>query len=475
MMETAKKLHVVTSAFPFVPARLHLGNIGSTYLPADICCRMLKAFDLPAVHVCATDVHSILASGDGKSISPEVCDACDAQYRDVFRRMNISFDQYIRTDDCGHVHQVYQVIADLSRAQLIEKRMADDTVCDNCGVTIPARLLENGRCPYCGSDLISVHRNAHYFLEIESQQEWLRQQLGMHPQPEIRNSVKSYCDEGLKNWDFTRINSYGIPYPDESGLAIYLWFESLVGYLSLCRKYEADAYRFVHFFGKNIIYYHSIIWPVMLRFTRYGAKSEYLLAAKGFARLEQSDPQLIDIEEALRLWDADFIRFYLSYKIRDDIRDYTFKVHDFENVVRTKLLYRICNLNYRAFHIVKSAEPNGLPAPGWEFEEITACIADIRQELDDGHIHGMLARILDFCDYCNKRLTEERWRDPRKEENIAFLLCMNNFLCVALRAFIPGLTARLYYFENWKPETFSQVGMWPENGLKKCISKVLLP
>ena len=416
------ELNVVTSAFPFVPAHLHMGNIGSTYLPADICCRMLKAFGLPAVHVSATDVHSILASGDGKSISPEMCDAFHREYRDIFRQMGICFDNYIRTDDAKHISQVYQVIDDLTRARVIQKQQIDDITCEGCGVAIPVRLLENGKCPYCGSDALGVHQNVHYTLCVAAEQHWLQQQVDTYNQHEIRNSFRAYCEEGLKDWDFTRVNSYGLRYPGDSELAIYLWFESLVGYLSAVSDFKADSYRFSHFFGKNIIYYHSVIWPIFLKYTWGHVNTAFGLSARGFLQLKQSDERLMDIQQALGFWDADMLRFYLSYKIRDDIRDYSFKVRDFENVIRKHLIHRICNLNYRAFYIVKAAEPEGLPDSGWEFEEIRSCVEDLRRLLEGRQIHGMLERILSFADLCNKRLTLPDFRDPKNPENIAFLL-----------------------------------------------------
>lgn len=266
---------LVTAAFPFVPATLGLAHFASTYLPADLLHRTTRFLGGQSALVSATDVHSIQVSTNGRTRegADKICNEYDQIYRKTFSDAAITFDAYLRTDAAEHQIMTHRALSALDDSGHLIFRPCEQLRCADCGAAPPPRLarLPAGdlKCPWCHSESVLNERADHLFLDLEALRSVIERGIKL-PDGAAR-WVAAILREPLVPWCATRDNEVGMslhrPMP---GKSLYLWFESLVGYATLLAEVVPDArraplFRLRHFFGKNIIYHHAVLWPAIAR------------------------------------------------------------------------------------------------------------------------------------------------------------------------------------------------------------------
>src|SRR5581483_4150325 len=259
------KSAVVTSALPYANGEIHLGHIASTYLPADIFVRFSRLKGREVYHVCASDDFGtpILVKAEKERKSPEeYVKHWNKRDQDDFAALGISFDYFGSTSDPENVAFVQYVFTKLMErghiydrqviqfyCQVDDKFLPDRYVigkCPNCGAEnqysdlcevcgkVPEKILEP-KCAICGNPPVR-RESKHYFFRLSSFSERLKEWLASneHLQPEVRNYVMNWINEGLQDWDVTRDLSWGvpIPLPDAKGKVLYGWFDNHLCYIS---------------------------------------------------------------------------------------------------------------------------------------------------------------------------------------------------------------------------------------------------
>ena len=331
--ERRKRPLVLTAAFPFVPAELTLANLASTYLPADVCRRILTMLGRRCALVCGTDVHSIQVSCDGQTRlgAEEACDRSHAAYLDFFDRYGIEFDAYLKTDDPDHRTLTRVAWSRLSEAGLLAELPVEVLVCDDCGAAPPPRLAsaddEPGRlrCPWCGGAALRRESRSHLHIVLERARGIIegapRTLAGGN-----RKWIDALLTRPLDPWCATRDNRVGLSFPElGEGRSLYLWFDSLIGYGTLRARLAArdpvfaDA-ELLHFFGKNIVFHHAILWPLILRLGLDGDPSRIRSSVRGFLLAE---PPSLDTWSIAPDLAADYARLYGVHAAFDWPRDFT--------------------------------------------------------------------------------------------------------------------------------------------------------
>lgn len=305
--------YLVTSALPYANGPLHLGHLAGAYLPADIYVRYLRSCGEDVLYMCGTDEHGvpITITAEKMGLSPqEVVDRFHGVIEEDFGNFGISFDNFSRTTYSEHHRFAQGVFLDLLDKGLIVPRSMEQLYCESCGRFLPDRYID-GTCPRCGSEEARgdqcercgtwlepleltdprcsvcgaapvVRETRHWFLRLDSFQEWLQQWLD--GRQGWREGVLSYCRgwlrDGLRERAITRDIDWGVPVPLEEaeGKVLYVWFEALLGYISSTREYfrrrgepegwkrywKDDETRLVHFIGKDNIVFHAVIEPSVL-------------------------------------------------------------------------------------------------------------------------------------------------------------------------------------------------------------------
>lgn len=469
-------IYVVTSAFPFVPAELNLAHFSSTYIPADVAYRYLKLFNYNAVQVNATDVHSFWASTDGKNINNYKIKKFNDRYKKLYEIMNIQYDNYMQTSDEKHIKLTRSVIERLNEQKQLLKKEAFSYFCQNCSSFIPYKMVENKeieKCPYCESKNFEKRTSQHYWLKLRDKREELLEVINkIANQQDVKNFLLSQLDL-LEDWDFTRDNNFGIKFPYDDKLTVYLWFESLIGYYSLILKYgyEKSKIKFIHFFGKNIMYYHGIVWPIILKYA-INNEPKLVLSARGFLNENGSDKDMLDIGKLTQIYNADYLRFYIIYKVTDNIKDFKMTKRDFLETINKILISKIINLNYRVYNILKDVNkiPNNINKNNY----FSNYIKMIEQKLEKNEINEILKIILNVIDRYNKKIANPLNRDINNKDNIVELAELCAFINVSLKPIMPKFIEEINIFDNYMFKSFEDIINIDGKYIKRKLNKISL-
>ena len=334
----------VTTALPYANGNFHIGHI-MEYIQADIWVRFQRMQGHAVDFVGADDAHGapimIAAEKAGKTPQQFVADIAAGRkpYLDGF---HIAFDNWHSTDAPENHVLAQQIYLDLKAAGLIETRTIEQFFDPDKNMFLPDRFIK-GECPRCHTkdqygdncescgavyaptELIQPYsalsgakpvlkQSEHFFFKLSDPrcvsflEQWT--QDGQHVQPEVANKVKEWftvrtnpdgsTSEGLGDWDISRDAPYfGIEIPDAPGKYFYVWLDAPVGYLASLKNlldkrgedyeaYMADpSLEQYHFIGKDIVTFHTLFWPAMLKFS--GRKTPTKICVHGFMTVNNGE------------------------------------------------------------------------------------------------------------------------------------------------------------------------------------------
>ncbi len=271
-----QKKFFVTTPIYYVNASPHIGTAYSTFV-ADVVARYkrLKGFDV--FFLSGTDEHGQKiqreAAAHGKA-PKEFCDEMAGQFKKTWRELGISNDYFVRTTDSQHeraVQHLFQLFYDNGDIYLGKY---EGWYCTPCETFYPESKLVSGNCPACGRAVERMSEET-YFFRLSKYRDKLLGHFRKNPEfvlPKFRaNEMVNILKEGLEDLSVSRTKiSWGIPCPFDKRHVVYVWFDALINYLSAA-GYPHDMKKFSHYWpadlhviGKDILKFHSIIWPAML-------------------------------------------------------------------------------------------------------------------------------------------------------------------------------------------------------------------
>lgn len=359
-----KKKILITSALPYANGPLHFGHIAGAYLPADCYARFQRLRGNDVLYICGSDEHGVaitMSAEQAKRSPREHVDIFHEVNKELFRRMNFSFDHFGRTTWEGHAKPVCQFFSDLVKNGYIEDRVTDQLYsetedrfladryvvgqcpncgfekargdeCPACGSAYEATDLTNPRSKLTGSPLI-LKPTKHWFLLLDKFREPLLQWLSTKDwKPNVLNFIKDYI-ENLRPRAITRDGRWGIPVPlpDTDGKVLYVWFDAPIGYITITMEWallkgEPEAWKtwwldpetkLVHFIGKDNIPFHGAIFPAMVMGQDMPIKLVDELPANEFYKLEgrqfsKSEGWYIDLDAFFQTYTPDQIRYAIA-------------------------------------------------------------------------------------------------------------------------------------------------------------------
>jgi methionyl-tRNA synthetase len=482
---------IITSALPYANGEIHLGHIASTYLPADIFTRFLRLKGLKAYHICATDDFGtpILIRAEKEKKSPkDYVEYWNRQDKEDFESLGISFDFFYKTSSKENVEFVQYVFERLQENGHIYDENVIQFYCTYDNKFLPDRYVL-GKCPYCNaenqySDLCEKcgrvpdqildpkcaicgrppvkKESKHYFFRLSSLEDKLKEWLllNQHLQPDVKNYVINWINEGLQDWDITRDLSWGvpIPLPEAKGKVFYGWFDNHLCYISSLAKFVKDRgddgkkfwneSEIYHFIGKDIIYHHYLFLPAI----RLGINSEYKLPdyipTRGHLMLQnqkisKSRKWYIGLKDFTSAFNPDYLRFYIASVVTYSQDDLNFDFDAFYERINNELIANIGNFINRALSFTQKSFRGTVPNPSniddSVEKEMAAAVDETGRLLSSNEIDKSLKRILKYSNYMNHYFQANSPWANKDTSNTTVYISVNavRSLAILLEPFIP--------------------------------------
>lgn len=272
-----KKTFYVTTPIYYVNDKPHIGHAYTT-VAADIISRYKRMCGYDVFFLTGTDEHGqkMEQSAQKQGIKPiELADKNNARFRELWKILNISNDDFIRTTQDRHKKSVLAIIKKMQEKGDIYLGEYEGWYCTPCeAYWTETQLMEGSLCPDCGRETAKLKESS-YFFKMSRYQDAILEHINNHPEfirPESRrNEIISFIKEGLRDLSISRINFlWGIPMEENPKHVIYVWVDALTNYLSALGYFdeESDRKKYwpadFHLVGKDILRFHTVYWPAML-------------------------------------------------------------------------------------------------------------------------------------------------------------------------------------------------------------------
>jgi methionyl-tRNA synthetase len=327
----SNKFYLTTPIY-YVNARPHIGTTYTTVV-ADVIARRKRALGVDTFFLTGTDEHGqkIQRSAEKANSSPqEFTDQVSAQFRALWDRMGLTYDDFIRTTEPRHKRGVAKLFTLLKDRGYIYKGSYTGQYCvsDEAFVDVPP----GAPCPDCGRITETVNEE-NYFFKLSAFERTLLEYYEAHPEfirPETRrNEVISFVKAGLKDLSVSRTSvKWGIPVPGDEKHVIYVWMEALANYITAIgygSDDPADKAKFekywpadLHIVGKEITRFHCVYWPAILMAA--GLPLPKSVVAHGWllfeeSKMSKSRGNIVRAETILDVLGADALRYFLLREI----------------------------------------------------------------------------------------------------------------------------------------------------------------
>src|SRR6266446_4122122 len=327
--DSMKKFYITTPIY-YVNARPHIGHAYTT-LACDTIARRQRMMGFDTFFLTGTDEHGqkIQRAAEAAGKTPQqLTDEVSAEFRALWDRMGITYDDYIRTTSERHTRGFQELWRRIRDNGYIYKGsytgqycVFDELYVDSVGPGDP--------CPFCGRPTETV-KEENYFFKLSAFAEQLLQLYTSQPdfiRPETRrNEVIAFVRSGLRDQSISRSTfSWGIPVPDEPKHVIYVWFEALANYITALGYGQQDDSQYekywpadVHMIGKEIVRFHCVYWPAFLMAARLPLPKS--IVAHGWllfeeSKMSKSRGNIVRTETILDVLGADALRYFLLREV----------------------------------------------------------------------------------------------------------------------------------------------------------------
>ena len=435
----------LTTAIDYVNNRPHLGTAYEK-ICADIIARYKRFSGFDTRFLMGNDEHSqnVYRSAVEQGLDPlAYCDRMEEEFTATWRRLDVSFDDFIRTTSDRHKAGVKVLAQRMYDAGDIYQGRYEGWFCVGCEAFKPEKDLVDGRCPMHPTTALQWLNEKNYFFRLSKYRQALLEHFESHPgflQPDARrNEILRLIDGGLEDISISRAGqAWGIPLPFDPSSVVYVWVDALINYASAIglgsdestfrRWWPAD----LHIVGKDITRFHTVIWPAMLLSAGLGLPQHVF--GHGFIsvngqRMSKSLGTSIDPIEVANRHGVDPLRLYLAKEIVFGADgDFTWERYD--ERYNADLANNLGNLvsrvsamaiRYRGGRLAPSALGSGALA-----REAEEALARYRGAMDGWRIHEGAAAAYRLTDAANEFIAETTpWtlaKNPDSADRLAQVL-----------------------------------------------------
>jgi len=324
------KTFYITTPIYYVNARPHIGHAYTT-IACDVIARRQRMLGVDTYFLTGTDEHGQkierAAQAAGKT-PQQLTDEVSAEFRALWDRMGITYDDYIRTTSERHKRGVQALFRKLRDSGYIYKGTYTGQYCVFDELYVDA-IGAGAPCPECGRPTETVHEE-NYFFKLSEFQDKLIHLYTTQPgfiRPETRrNEVLSFVKSGLRDLSISRSTfSWGIPVPDDPKHVIYVWLDALANYITALGWSSNDTTLYdkfwpanVHMIGKEIVRFHCVYWPAFLMAA--GLPLPKSIVAHGWllfeeSKMSKSRGNIVRAETILDVLGADALRYFLLREV----------------------------------------------------------------------------------------------------------------------------------------------------------------
>jgi methionyl-tRNA synthetase len=375
-----KQKFYVTTPIYYVNDRPHIGHSYTTVL-ADVLARYHRLLGDPTFFLTGTDEHGqkVQQAAQKAHITPqEQADQTVVRFQELWRKLNITHDDFIRTTEVRHTRVVQAILQDLYDRGEIYSAEYDGWYCLTCERFFTDKDLADGTCPECRRPVDKI-REANYFFRMSRHQDWLIQYIQEHPQfiqPDSRrNETLGFLRNKLNDLCISRPKSrmaWGIELPFDSAYVTYVWFDALVNYISavgyrsneaLFNKWWPASY---HLIGKDILTTHTVYWPTMLQ--AMGLPQPETVFAHGWwlvgdSKMSKSAGNVVNPMDMVDRFGVDAFRYFLMAEMVLG-QDASFTEDAFVRRYNADLANDLGNFLSRTLKMISANTGNRIPASG---------------------------------------------------------------------------------------------------------------